>query len=104
DVVASQSAKEAVWKLSVEKLPVFDVRKRSEFNAGHVVDAHNTPLDSLNDHLSEFPNDVPFYVHCAGGYRSIIAASILKSRGIHNLINVEGGYGTMQKEGMAVAE
>ncbi len=99
DVVASQSVKAVMEKLSTGNLAVFDVRKESEFEIGHVVDAHNTPLNSLNDHLTEFPNDGPFYVLCAGGYRSIIAASILKSRGIHNLINVEEGYGTLQKEG-----
>lgn len=103
DHVASQSAKEVTKKLSEGDFPIFDVRKESEYGAGHVPNAQNTPLDTLNEHLSEFPNE-DFYIHCAGGYRSIIAASILKSRGIHNLINVEGGYGAMQKEGIAMAE
>src|SRR5690606_16111828 len=98
------SAKEAMEKLSLEDFPIFDVRRESEYQAGHAVGANNTPLDSLNDYLSEFPNSGTFYVHCAGGYRSIIAASILKSRGIHNLINVEGGYGAMQQEGVPLAK
>jgi glyoxylase-like metal-dependent hydrolase (beta-lactamase superfamily II)/rhodanese-related sulfurtransferase len=71
--------------------PVYDVRKAGEYTAEHMEDAINTPLDYLNDHLAEFPKEEDFFVHCAGGYRSVIAASILKSRGIHNLINVEGG-------------
>ncbi len=73
-------------------LQTFDVRKESEFQTAHIVNAINTPLDFLNNHLSEFPKDKTFYVHCLGGYRSVIAASILKSRGIHNLIDVKGGY------------
>ncbi|WP_435624297.1 MBL fold metallo-hydrolase [Flagellimonas sp.] len=76
---------------------VFDVRKEPEFTAQHVTDAKLTPLDFINDHLSEFPSEGTFYVHCAGGYRSMIAASILKSRGIHNLIDIAGGFGAISK-------
>jgi len=78
------------FQTQFENHAVFDVRKAGEFNSSHIVSAQNTPLNFLNEHLSEFPSE-PFFVHCAGGYRSVIAASILKSRGIHNLINVEGG-------------
>ena len=74
------------------KTPIFDVRKEGEYVSEHIEGAHNTPLDFINEHLSEFPKDATFYVHCAGGYRSVIAASILKSRGIHNLIDVTGGF------------
>ncbi|CAM1373766.1 MBL fold metallo-hydrolase [Tenacibaculum litopenaei] len=74
------------------KLPIFDVRKPGEYENEHVVDVPNTPLDFINDHLTEFPENQPFYVHCAGGYRSVIAASILKARGIHGVIDVAGGY------------
>ncbi|MBC8756753.1 MBL fold metallo-hydrolase [Kordia sp. YSTF-M3] len=82
---------------------VFDVRKESEFKSEHILDAKNTPLDFLNNHLAEFPNDQPFYVHCAGGYRSVIAASILKSRGIHNMINVEGGFKAIKETNIPVS-
>jgi rhodanese-related sulfurtransferase len=51
----------------------------------------------LNNHLAEFPQDGEFYVHCAGGYRSMIASSILKSRGIHNIIDVQGGWGAISQ-------
>ena len=78
-------------------IPVFDVRRASEFNSEHIVNAHNTPLDYINDHLFEFPNDKTFYLHCAGGYRSMIAASILKSRGIHNLIDVQKGFKALKQ-------
>ena len=90
--------------LETEKAPVFDVRKETEYLSEHVLDAKNTPLDFLNDHLAEFPNNRSFYVHCAGGYRSMIAASILKSRGIHNLIDVKGGFKAIQEAGIPVSE
>lgn len=80
-----------------EKVPVFDVRKPGEYVAEHILDVPSTPLDFLNDHLSEFPKDDTFYVHCAGGYRSMIAASILKSRGYHNVVDVLGGFSAIKK-------
>ncbi len=76
--------------------PVFDVRKDTEYEVSHLKNAENTPLDNLNDFLKQFPSGENFYIHCAGGYRSIIAASILKSRGIHNLIDIAGGFGAMK--------
>lgn len=87
-----------------QKVPVFDVRKESEFSAEHLEDAHLTPLDFLNQHLTEFPKEGTFYVHCAGGYRSVIAASILKSRGIHNLIDVAGGFAAIKKVGISTTD
>ncbi|MGY3791178.1 MBL fold metallo-hydrolase [Aquimarina sp. 433] len=83
-----------------ESTPVFDVRKQSEFSGGHILKASNTPLSMINDYLADFPKDETFYVHCAGGYRSVIAASILKSRGIHNLVDVAGGYKSIQEVGI----
>jgi len=84
--------------------PVYDVRKETEYDAEHLKEAQLTPLDFLNDHLAEFPSDKTFYVHCAGGYRSMIAASILKSRGIHNLIDVSGGFGAIKKTGIPTTD
>jgi len=75
---------------------VFDVRKETEYEVSHLKNAKNTPLDNLNDFLKKYPASENFYLHCAGGYRSIIAASILKSRGIHNLIDIAGGFGAMK--------
>lgn len=71
---------------------VVDARKPGEYQAEHVENAINIPLDTINTHLSEVPEKEPFYLHCLGGYRSVIMGSILKSRGIHNLINVEKGF------------
>ena len=74
-----------------EKAVVIDARKPSEFSAERVEKATNIPLDYINDHLAEVPKNETFYVHCAGGYRSVIWASILKARGYHNMINVAKG-------------
>ena len=76
---------------------VIDVRRPGEFTAEHVDGAKSLPLDFINDEMSDFPKDQPFVIHCAGGYRSMIAASILKSRGIDNFIEVAGGYNAIAK-------
>lgn len=92
-------------KLEVLSSPdVFDVRKTTEFDAGHVESAKSAPLDNLNNYLNEFPNNGDFYIHCAGGYRSVIANSILKKHGIHNGIDVLGGYGAIAKTEIPIAE
>lgn len=82
---------------------VIDARKPSEFLSEHLTGAKNIPLDDLNNHLNEFPKDETFYVHCQGGYRSLIMASILKSRGFHNLINIEGGIVALKKSNATVS-
>jgi glyoxylase-like metal-dependent hydrolase (beta-lactamase superfamily II)/rhodanese-related sulfurtransferase len=71
---------------------VFDVRKKSEFDSEHVIGAINVPLNQINEHLAQFPKDKPFVLHCAGGYRSMIAASILKQRGWEEITDVVGGF------------
>lgn len=104
DTITSIPAEEFKKLETNTHAPVFDVRKDSEYQSEHVVDANNTPLDFLNDHMAEFPKEKTFYVHCAGGYRSVIAASILKSRGIHNLIDIAGGYGALKESGVPVTD
>ena len=84
--------------------PVFDVRKEGEFLSEHVLDAKHTPLEYLNNHLAAFPDEEIFYVHCARGYRSMIAASILKSRAIHNFINITGGFDAIKESEIKVSE
>lgn len=76
---------------------VFDVRKPGEYAKEHIENVVNTPLDFINKHITEFPSNKDFHVHCAGGYRSVIAASILKARGFHGVIDVAGGYGAIKK-------
>ena len=74
---------------------ILDVRKTGEFQSEHIVDAINLPLDYINDGISSIDKNKTYYVHCAGGYRSMIYLSILKSRGYENLINIESGYKTI---------
>lgn len=86
-------------------LVVVDVRKETEFGDGHLKDAVNLPLDEMTDNalLAQFEDNQNLYVHCAGGYRSVIAASLLKRQGIHNLRNVLGGWGKIkQQEGVEI--
>ena len=104
DTVTQVDATQLKNLLSKEEVPVFDVRKPGEYLSEHVLPAHITPLDFINDYLSEFPEKESFYVHCAGGYRSMIAISILKSRGIHNLIDVIGGYTAIKEAGIPVSD
>jgi len=92
DTIDTISAESLKSKLEANDIEVFDVRKDTEFYAHRIPSAKNTPLDYLNDHLGEFPEDKSFFVHCAGGYRSVIAGSILKSRGIHNFVDITGGF------------
>jgi glyoxylase-like metal-dependent hydrolase (beta-lactamase superfamily II)/rhodanese-related sulfurtransferase len=71
---------------------VFDVRKKSEYDSEHIIGAINVPLNEINAHLAQFPKDKPFVLHCQGGYRSMIAASILKQRGWDNFVDVIDGF------------
>lgn len=74
-----------------EEAKVVDVRNLGEYTSEHIVDAYNYPLSEINDWASKL-DDQPFFLHCAGGYRSMIAASILNSRGIRNFVEIDGGY------------
>ena len=83
---------------------LIDVRKKSEFNAEHVIDAINIPLNEISKRLNEFPQDKPFILNCAGGYRSIIAASILKQNGFSNFSDVVGGFSEIKKTSIPTTE
>ncbi len=104
DDISSISAEDLEIKLKSEKLPLFDVRKEGEFLSAHLVGANFTPLDDLKKYLDEFPDDEPFYLHCAGGYRSVIAMSILKAHGIQNGIDILGGFGALSKTSLPKEE
>jgi len=93
DSIRSVSPETFAEGLANEQKIVVDSRKPGEFANGHVADAVNIPLDLVNQQLAEVPKEEDFYLHCAGGYRSVIMASILKARGYHNMINVEKGFG-----------
>jgi glyoxylase-like metal-dependent hydrolase (beta-lactamase superfamily II)/rhodanese-related sulfurtransferase len=97
DTVNRITADQFAAEVKVGESKVVDVRKESEYRAEHVDEAYNKPLDFVNDWFSEVADGEDFYMHCAGGYRSMIAASILKARGIHNFKEVEGGFGAIAK-------
>lgn len=78
--------------IAEEKPLIIDVRRKSEFDSEHIVGAENIPVSEMNERLAEFPKDKKFVLHCAGGYRSMMAASILKQRGWTNLMDVPGGF------------
>ncbi|MFS4416999.1 MBL fold metallo-hydrolase [Maribacter sp. 2307ULW6-5] len=104
DQLLSMPATEVVRALKKDAAPVLDVRKPGEYKSGHLKGALHAPLTDLNAHLGRLPDQDTFFVHCAGGYRSVIAASILKSRGIHNLVDVAGGFAALKKAGAPVQE
>ena len=79
---------------------IVDARKPSEYKAEHVENAINIPLDYVNEQLAEVPKEETFFLHCAGGYRSVIMSSILKARGYHNMINVEKGMTGIRTTGL----
>ncbi|MEO7445140.1 MAG: rhodanese-like domain-containing protein [Ferruginibacter sp.] len=80
-------------------LQVIDVRRETEFADGHLDNAYNLPLQEMTDivHIAQLEDNNNLYVHCAGGYRSVIAASLLKRQGYHNLRNVLGGWASIKK-------
>ena len=97
DTVNSISPDEFANRYAANELHVLDVRKPGEYAGGHVTNAENKPLDFINDWTGDLNRDETYYVHCAGGYRSMIASSILKARGFENLVEVQGGYGAIAK-------
>jgi len=96
-ITANQFAKE----VNVKADTVIDIRRESEYRAEHVEESFNKPLDQINLWFAEMDNSKPFYMHCAGGYRSMIAASILKSRGVHNFKEIEGGFKAIAEAGVS---
>jgi len=92
DAVSAVEASEFARRRNASEVHVIDVRKPGEHLSERVLDAESIPLSDLNQHLAAVPKDGAFYVHCLSGYRSLIALSILKSRGYHNGVNIEGGF------------
>lgn len=81
------------------ELPVLDVRKGSEYYSEHLIGAENGPLDFVNETMKMINPEKTYYVHCAGGYRSVIFNSILRARGYHNLVDVQGGFKALKDSG-----
>jgi glyoxylase-like metal-dependent hydrolase (beta-lactamase superfamily II)/rhodanese-related sulfurtransferase len=81
------------------KTLILDVRKKSEYDSEHIVNAENAPLDFINDSMAHINKKETYYVHCAGGYRSMIFVSILRARGYDNLIDIKDGFKAIKENG-----
>lgn len=92
DTVKRISAEQFVTNFNSNQSQVIDIRKETEYNSGHIKNATNKPLDYINEWINDIDPKKHFYLHCQGGYRSMIAASILESRGYRNFTEVAGGY------------
>lgn len=104
DTTERLSSDEFVKAYQKGEYALFDVRKESEFNSQHIKGAHNVPLNQINQHLAEFPKDKPFALHCEGGYRSMIASSILKQRGFENFVDIKGGFEDLKETPIEMTE
>ena len=99
DTIKSVSAEELASIMKKEKINILDVRKNSEFQSEHIIDAENAPLDFINDSMAQIDKNKTYYVHCAGGYRSMIFTSTLRARGFDKLIDVKGGFKEIKENG-----
>jgi glyoxylase-like metal-dependent hydrolase (beta-lactamase superfamily II)/rhodanese-related sulfurtransferase len=104
DQITSISADELKKLNNDSAINILDVRKNSEHQSEHLINAENAPLDVINESMAQIDKNKTYYVHCAGGYRSMIFNSILRSRGYKNLIDVKGGFKAIKETGMAVSE
>ena len=105
--VASQKsipASELASQYEKVKNNIVDVRKNSEFLSQHILKTSNSPLSTIAENIESLDVKEPIYLHCAGGYRSMIAASILKSKGIHNAVNVLGGFSAIKETSIPLSD
>jgi len=99
-ISASAFAKKAVK----EHLNVLDVRREGEYKSTHLENAQHFALDFINENMNDLSKDKTYYIHCASGYRSVIAASILKARGFNNLVDIAGGIGAIKRTKLPTTE
>lgn len=97
DQIKSVDADELATIMQKESVNILDVRKTSEYQSEHMIDAENSPLDFINESMPGIDKNKTYYVHCAGGYRSMIFNSILRARGFDNLIDVKGGFKSIKE-------
>lgn len=104
DVVDRVSATGFAKEVDFATEKVIDVRKETEYKAEHVQDAYNKPLNLINDWIRNINPKEHFFLHCAGGYRSMMAASILQARGYRNFTEIEGGFGAISNTDVPVSD
>jgi len=100
DQIRSVDAAELAAISKTEDICIVDVRKKSEYLSEHLVNAENAPLDFINDSMSSLQKDKTCFIHCAGGYRSMIFNSILRARGYTRLVDVKGGFKALKESGL----
>ena len=103
DIIIQETATELEAK-NKKEINILDVRKSTEYNVEHIESAKNKPLDDLFNHYKEIDKEKKHHIHCAGGYRSVIYISILKSKGYKNLIDVIGGYAAIKRTNIPKTE
>ncbi|WP_066441393.1 MBL fold metallo-hydrolase [Chryseobacterium sp. CCH4-E10] len=104
DSVNRISAQQFEQEIKEKEAKIIDVRKESEYHAEHVEEAYNKPLACINEWISSIDPAEHFYLHCAGGYRSMMAASILQARGYRNFSEVKGGFNTIVQTDVPVSD
>ena len=104
DTLESISAEELTNRVKNGNVNILDVRKDGEYSSMHLENAQHFALDFINEQMNEVSKDKRYHIHCAGGYRSVIAASILKARGFHNLVDVAGGFDAIKKTDLPMTD
>ena len=104
ETLESISADEFANRVKSEETNILDVRKDGEYNASHLENAQHFALDFINDNMNQVDKNKTYHIHCAGGYRSVIAASILKARGFNHLVDVAGGFGAIKKTDLPLTD
>ena len=104
ETLESITAEAFAEKFKIGNLNILDVRKDGEYSASHIENAQHFALDYINDKMSEVSKDKTYHIYCAGGYRSVIAASILKARGFDNLIDIDSGYGAIKNTDLPITK
>ena len=90
-----------LYEMDNKHTNLLDARRKSEFDSEHLVGAENFPLDFINQNMAQLDRNKKYFIHCAGGYRSLIMCSILKSRGFDHLVNIKDGYKVLSQTGLA---
>lgn len=90
-----------LYEMDSKHTNLLDARRKSEFDSEHLMGAENFPLDFINQNMAQLDRNKKYFIHCAGGYRSLIMCSILKSRGFDHLVNIKGGYKVLSQTGLA---
>lgn len=104
ETLKSISAEELATRAKAGAINILDVRKDGEYQSSHLEDVQHLSLDFINEKMNALNKDKTYYVHCAGGYRSVIAASILKARGYNKLVDVAGGFAAIKETDLPITD